>query len=96
MNTVNTSEYVDHINHNTLDNRKSNLRICNNSDNSINRKSHQKNNSANCLNVSWNTRLQGWSVKFSKNGKCQFFKYCKSLDEAKTMAEQQRKILRTF
>lgn len=59
--------YVDHINHNTLDNRLENLRVSSVSENSAHRKSKNRNNSSGFRNVFWNTSLQKWSVTLSKN-----------------------------
>lgn len=44
---------VDHKNHKTLDNRKSNLRTIKGSNNSKNRKSKKSNNTSGYRNVSW-------------------------------------------
>lgn len=48
----NEKYYIDHINHNTLDNRKENLRITLNKQNTKNRKSRNSNNTSGYRNVS--------------------------------------------
>jgi hypothetical protein len=57
---------VDHINHNTLDNRKINLRIVNDSDSMLNRRGPTKKNTSGFRGVSfakscskWEARVQG-------------------------------------
>lgn len=50
---------VDHINHNTLDNRRANLRLCTVAENSCNRL-NTKNSTSRFLGVSWNTRAKKW------------------------------------
>lgn len=56
---------VDHINHNSLDNQKHNLRLCTHSENNMN-KTKQKNNTSGYKGVS----LEGkkWRVRISKEG----------------------------
>ena len=62
------SHYVDHINHNTLDNRQSNLRLCNNSGNITNRNA-PKNNSSGYKGVSKCKATGKWKAYISKDNK---------------------------
>ena len=58
----------DHINHNTLDNRRCNLRICTPSQNVTNRRCFNKNKTSKYRGVSWRKRDKNWDVKVTKNG----------------------------
>ncbi len=56
---------VDHINHNTLDNRRVNLRVCTNRENCIN-KGITKSNTSGFKGVSYNKKNKKW-VAYVKN-----------------------------
>ncbi len=60
--------YVDHINHDGLDNRKANLRTATPSQNSYNRIHFTKNPSSKYKGVSWKKRTKKWNVQISHNG----------------------------
>lgn len=56
--------YVDHINRNTLDCRKDNLRICTHTENMIN-KSMQKNNTSGVIGVQWCSSRNKWRARIA-------------------------------
>ena len=58
------NEEVDHKNHDPLDNRKINLRICNRSQNLYNMRMNRKNTSG-YKGVSWNKRRKRWMAQIS-------------------------------
>lgn len=60
---------VDHINHDTLDNRRKNLRVCTPSENVTNRRSFDVSKTSKYRGVSWKKRDKKWDVKVTKNGK---------------------------
>jgi hypothetical protein len=62
------NKIVDHINHDTLDNRKCNLRVCSNQENSMNRKSN-KNSSSRFKGVCWKKREKKWISQINANNK---------------------------
>lgn len=73
---------VDHINHNTLDNRKENLRICTNAENHWNMKVY-KNSKSGYKGVHWSNRSRKWLAVIVKNGK---HKYLGSFTDKKSAA----------
>lgn len=63
-----TTEIVDHINGNCLDNRKENLRICTTMENTRNRKKSNKNKSG-YKGVSWHKAAKKWEAHITVNYK---------------------------
>lgn len=60
--------HVDHINHNTLDNRRSNLRICTRSQNYMNRLPYHGKSSI-YKGVSWLSTKNRWEASIKRDGK---------------------------
>ena len=75
------NKVVDHINHNTLDNRKSNLRICEKAENNRNVKETSQNSSG-VRGVSLNTQRNRWNARIIYNGKEYFLGAFKDKGEA--------------
>lgn len=85
-------KYIDHKNHNTLDNRKDNLIIISQKSNSKNRLGANKNSKTGVRNVSWSNRDNCYLVQFQVEGKNTCFgKFKKNeFDSAVKMAEEFR------
>ena len=77
--------HTDHINGNTLDNRKENLRICAASDNCKNRRQNISHKSSKYKGVSWNKENNKWTAGIYINKKRVHLGYFyKEEDAAKT------------
>lgn len=75
---------IDHINQNKLDNRKSNLRVCNRSQNLINRPK-QINNTSGFKGVTffkWGNRIKRWKAQIQINNKHKSLGYYLTKEEA--------------
>lgn len=81
---------VDHINNDTLDNRKSNMRVVEESNNSKNRKSKNKNNKSGYRNVSWDKSQGKWLVQLQINKKNTVLGKFDDVHEAGKFAEEMR------
>jgi len=65
---IGDNEIIDHINHDTKNNKKINLRICNQSKNQMNKKI-QSNNKSGVTGVFWDKQRNAWKSYISKNKK---------------------------
>ncbi len=82
---------VDHINHDTLDNRKSNIREVPVLINNQNQKGARTDNKSSGLrNVYWNKKRQKWVGKFSLNGKFQHVGFFETVEEANKAVKRAR------
>lgn len=91
MNCTDSKSFIDHINHNTLDNRKANLRLTSNNKNSKNRKGKNTNNKSGYRNVTWLKNENKWMVQLQINGKNTRLATFDDVDEAGKFAEDARK-----
>jgi len=66
---------VDHINHNTLDNQKSNLRVCSNSENRRNQKVRTYAKTSRFKGVSFYKRDGNWRAQIECNNKNKYLGY---------------------
>ena len=83
--------FVDHINHDTLNNTNDNLRICTNSENQQNRKgSDSDNKSSGIRGVTWNKRHGKWYSQLRVNGKQIHLGCFEKLADARSAAEGAR------
>lgn len=81
---------VDHINHNTLDNRKANLRSVTKSQNQLNRKGATKLSSSGIRGIVWEGQRGKWKIRLTINGKRKRFGYYSTVEEAKVALDRLR------
>src|SRR5579863_1550584 len=74
-------EEVDHINHDKLDNRRENLRVCTGSQNQCNRRRKLKNTSG-YKGVCWYRSKNRWKAALNIKGKCVWTGLFKNKEEA--------------
>lgn len=87
-------EVVDHINHDTLDNRKCNLRITTNDKNVKNRKGANKNSKTGVRNVHWIESANEYWVQIMRKGISYKWTFsANQFEEACKFAEEKRKEL---
>lgn len=79
--------FIDHINGNRLDNRKSNLRVCTDQQNKMNHKK-QENNTSGCSGVVYRKDTNKWTVRIQVNYKIINLGCYESLEEAIKVRKQ--------
>ena len=81
LNLTDDNFVIDHINHNGLDNRKCNLRICNTQQNAMN-KITPKNNTSGHIGVSFDKTRNKWMAYIKLNGRMKNLGRYNSYEEA--------------
>ncbi len=92
LDVTNRFDFVDHINHDGLNNCRSNLRVVNNKENMYNSKS-RKNTSSKFKGVHWNKEKQRWTSQITADKKTIHVGHFKSEIEAAIAYNEKAKIL---
>ncbi len=95
MKVLSSNDQIDHINGNGLDNRKTNLRICNNQQNTFNSKSRK--GSSIYKGVSYRTDCKKYRARISFNGQARHLGYFNNeIEAAKAYDEKAKELFGEF
>lgn len=83
---------VDHMNHNTLDNRKINLNVCTQFENQQNLKGAKKNSKSGVRGVAWDKANNKWRATIFVNGKTINLGRFASISEAEKVRKEAESI----
>ncbi|WP_442951582.1 HNH endonuclease [Paenibacillus sp. GYB004] len=86
-----SSYLVDHINHDTMDNRLVNLRLVTRSENGQNRKGAQQNSKSGIRGVSWHKQNKKWVAQIKVNGKRMCLGFFSDIHEAERVVGEARR-----
>lgn len=89
-------QHVDHINHNTLDNRKCNLRLVSIAENQQNRLGAQSNSKSGIRGVVWNIQAGKWVARLTINKKRIHLGYFNNIIIAEKAVKEARKKLMPY
>lgn len=81
-------EVVDHINHNGLDNRRKNLRVCSHAENVWNSNPNRQNTSSKFVGVSWHKARNNWRAVITENGRSKHIGSFQSEEDAAAAYDQ--------
>ncbi len=84
--------HIDHINGNSLDNRKINLRACSCPENTQNRTRMNSNNASGVHGVSWYSNYKKWVVYINVNKTRKTLGYYESLEDARKARTEAERI----
>lgn len=84
------SMHVDHFDHDGLNNKDDNLRICTNAENQQNRVGAQKNSTTGIRGVIWDKRRSKWRAQIKINGKSKHVGSFTSILEAERAVKEAR------
>lgn len=87
---------VDHINHDTLDNRFENLRIVTNAENQQNRRGAKRNSTTGIRGVYWEKRIGKWKAHYMLNGKRVIVGFFEDIKEAEKAVIEARRLSMPF
>ncbi|MEA1855604.1 hypothetical protein MKX67_18415 [Cytobacillus sp. FSL W7-1323] len=90
-----TDRFVDHVDRNTLNNKRNNLRIVTLSENNQNTRV-QKNNTSGARGVTWDKDKKKWRATVKYRGKVYYFGYHRTVEDASLAAKEGRKKLLPF
>lgn len=84
---------VDHINHNTMDCRKGNLRCCTHTQNQHNRTGSNRNSSSGVRGVYWHKHRKKWAAQVKAFGTKYHLGYFDNIEDANVAAQEARQRL---
>jgi hypothetical protein len=81
---------IDHINHDTLNNTRSNLRVVTFAENQMNRRGPRKDSKSGILGVSWDKKSKKWRSQIQRNGVKMHLGFYDDIKEAESIVKKVR------